>query len=261
MQKNDLTNEPNLIENQDFSTMLGENSFIQWISNNSKMLMYSFLGLLAAIILLYRFVFSQSTQSEGDYFNAANRFAQFQKLVEQQDIVAAEEALSQLTPIIQRHPELHAQYDGLIAQLLLSTNVKEAKKFAVPTLARVSQDQLPYYIEFANTTLTIEEKKYADALQQALQLKQKMLEVAQADNQPLEFGDSLFAFNLLRIGMLQQQLDQKDAELATWQEWNYYLQSEDTLLANAFQQLNQQLVEGKTPLIDYINYRQQVIKN
>src|SRR3989344_1708766 len=95
------------------------------------------------------------------------------------DYVAAQLAyrkwdVQKLEKLIQRHPELHAKYDAAIAQKLLSSSERGlANGYASATLKRV-ESVSPYYTDFANGTLMIAEKKLAEALTLAKQLKEKM---------------------------------------------------------------------------------------
>jgi hypothetical protein len=265
MQNNHPTSKLPSIETQDLSQMLAENRIIDWISNNRKTLLYAFLAGLAFIFFIYRLTGGNWSQSERDYLNAANDLTLFQNYSAAQDVEASHEALGRLTAIIKRYPELHAQYDGLIAQTLINSNKRnEAAPWAIMNLNRISKDHLPYYTAYATNTLIIGEKKYLEALQQALDLKQKMLTAYSSDQSASyqsEFGDILFAFNLLRIGMLQQQAGFTEDELQTWQEWEQYAASQNQMLSAAFQTLNEQLAQGNLSLDDYVKYRKSILRN
>ena len=197
------------IETQDFSSMLAENRYIEWISQNGKILLYLFLGLIFLSILAYRLLAGSGSRSEADYLNAAHNMVLLQRQIAAGESETAQETLKRLTAIIHHHPELHAQYDGAIAQLLINQGLnEEAKSFALPTLDRLSQDGLPYYIDYAANTLLIGDKKFSESLEKAKELKDKILNSASSK----DFSNILFVINLLRIGMLQQQLNQPEDE-------------------------------------------------
>lgn len=252
---------------QNLLNFLDEDSIIDWLSRNGKNAIYILLGLIALFLVVYRLSSRNTSQTEKDYLQAANEFAQFEsnKLT---DPSSNAEALDRLNAIMSSHPELHAAYDGAIAQTLLNRGqATEAKPFALATLKRTQSDNLPLYNDFASTTLLISDQQYKEALEKSQALKQKMLDdLGQTNNQSdLAFGDMLFAFNLFRIAMLQQQIGDGKAELQTWQEWKRYAGLDKAKEPNkisqaAFRTLIQQLAIGSIALPDYISYREQLLK-
>jgi hypothetical protein len=80
------------------------------------------------------------------------------------------------------------------------------------------------------------------------------------------FGDELFALNLLRIAILQQQLGDRPGELQTWREWKRYagLEKGDSnslkVSPVAFRYAIQQLAIGSVSLPDYIAHREKELK-
>ena len=178
--------------------------------------------------------------------------------------MGAQEVLGRLTTIMQRHPELHAQYDGTIAQLLINVgNTEEAKKFSIPALSRVSQDHISHYIDYASNTLVISAQQYPEALKQALNLKQNLLALMSANQEfnQSEFDNvyTLFALNFLRIGMLQEKMNDKEEELKTWQDWRQYTKTKNPISA-AFLTLNEVISEGNITLADYIEHREELLR-
>lgn len=264
MQKQHPVNKLSQNENHEFPTLLSsDNAFLQWVTDHGKTLIYVFLALLAFIFLFFRLTSGSKSKAESDYFNASNDFALFQRLSSEDNRAGAQEALERLAAIIQSHPELHAQYDGIIAQTLINQgNNIEAKRYSISTLKRISQDNLPYYEAYATNTLLISDKKYSDALAQAIDLKQKMIQIVESAKSETQndFGSMLFALNLFRIGMLQQQMENRNEELKTWQEWDHYINSQKPISSVAFSILNQQIADGKITLADYIEQRQKFLK-
>lgn len=221
-----------------------ESQFVEWISKNGKTLVYIIVGLLALFFVIYRFSASKQQKTESDYFNAANYFSLLQRSGTNE-----EETLNKLNDIIQRHPELHAQYDGPIAQQLLNENkVADAMNYADGSLKRITKDNLPLYKDFASTSLLISEKKYKDALERSKILQQNSLaNASEYKNNYLE------ALNLLRIAILYQELGQKQEELNAWNELTNYLTTTST-------QLIKPLTFGKVSLADYIEHRKNILK-
>ena len=216
-----------------------DSPWIEWMSKNGKAVGYTILIFLAIFFLIFRFSTGKQGKAEKDYFNAANEYAAFQN-------TGNPEVLAKLSAILDRRPELHAQYDGLIAQKLLNLGqISDASEYAQKSFKRISVDNLPLYQKFAATSLTISDKKYPEALEQALALKQSLKDQA-ADNY-------LISFNLLRIAMLYEKLGQKPEELKAWNEFTSFLTDTSTPLVKP-------LTFGKLSLADYIEHRQKILK-
>src|SRR5476649_1437261 len=76
-----------------------------------------------------------------------------------------------LQKIIRKHPELHAKYDGAIAQKLLSTSERGlATSYGKATLKRMGAFS-PYYKDFSTCSLMIADHKLTEALESSKALK------------------------------------------------------------------------------------------
>lgn len=247
---------------------LEEGQFVEWFSKNGKYLTYALLGLLALLIVFYRYGSSQAVQTEQSYIQAANDFAVFKAA--SNDSTKASEALKQLESLMKKHPELHAAYDGGIAQTLLNRGLaSDAKPYAEATLARTRIDDLPYYSDFGATTLLIASENYEEALDKSQAMQQQMSDIIGKTSTTMErsFGDELFALNLFRIAMLQQQLGDKAGELNSWRLWKHYAGLEKDAATSVvkidtqvFRGIIQQLAVGSLSLPDYISYRENALK-
>lgn len=257
MKKNN-TQTPHLTEKRDFSDTLAEHPVVEWLSNNGQTLLWVAATVILLLILANRWMGATSQSGELDYFNAENDFSQFQKGDQP-------EAFNRLNRILSRKPELQAKYDGKIAQILLDrSQFDQAKPFAERNLARLKKDNIPLYIDYASTTLTMAKQDYQTALKEAMLLKEKMIQSAKDTELPA-FGDALYAFNLLRIAMIQQQLNARDGELEAWSQFrqalapgkeNVYAVSSDT-----YHELLNTFVDGNVTLAKYIEYRIGELKN
>lgn len=165
-----------------------------------------------------------------------------------------------LEKIIKRHPELHAKYDAPMAQKLLSSSTSGlASGYAAATLKRVG-DSSPYYTQFAKATLMIVEGKLAEALLGAKQLKETM-EGDQAfwenSGKTVRHGSLLFAYNLLRIAMLEKAAGSPQGELLAWGEFEKFGNepSSQTYDPEAYLLLQQNFQKQNVSLLDYIHYR------
>lgn len=246
---------------------LDEGRLTDWLSLHGKNLVYGLGGVLALLVVIYAFSSGQNSKAEHEYIQAANDFVFFSKAGENQDPALVNEAFIRLKKMITKHPELHAAYDGQLAQIFLNRKqLEEAKPYAVSTLQRVQSNDLFFYTDYAETTLLISQKNFKKALENALALQQKMNEIIANQQSTRSFGDELFALNLLRMGILQQELADKNAERQTWQEWKQYAglsnhQNLNPLVSpQAFHSVIQQLAIGSFSLPDYISHREDLLK-
>jgi hypothetical protein len=131
-----------------------------------------------------------------------------------------DDGFAKLQKILKNHPELHAKYDGAIAQKLLGSSENGlAKLYGKAALKRMG-DFSPYYSDFSKATLLIAEQKLAEALHKAKTLKESMDNDAvfwEKKSDVARHGCILYAFNLLRIAMLEGAVGAGEGELKAWQ--------------------------------------------
>lgn len=249
--------------------LLDENDLVEWLSKNGKSVFYLLIGLAALFFLIYTMSARHSNGDEKDYLQASKEFILFNQGNQAGSLSSPQEAEKQLNALLAKHPELHAVYDGPIAQILLDRHdVDQAKPYIEATFRRTQSDQLPFYSDFATTSLMISEQHYKPALDRAQNLQKKMVSQLQdLSSDERSFGESLFAFNLLRIAMLQQQLGDRQGEMQAWQEWKSYagMDKGDKLVSSKinpqiFHFLIQKLAIGNISLLDYIAYREKILK-
>ncbi|KIC76961.1 hypothetical protein DB41_DP00130 [Neochlamydia sp. TUME1] len=251
-----------------WSDALLAHPFTQWASDNGKILLYSFLGLIIFVFILFQFIWRHAV-SEADFVRAEKEFSLFTSSKDISDPAAEVEALKDLHAIMAAHPELYPKYEGLIAEtLLLRGKNEEASLYATSAIKRTAYENDPFYTSYAQATLLLANEKYEEGLKAALNLRNRMLEQAQAFKdtpEKLQYGTFLYALNLLRIAMLQQQLSLFTDELATWKEWEELtLKSGEGTLpfylkGQLFLSFNNLLSEGKASLADYIEARKKLI--
>lgn len=229
-----------------------EHPLMQWIEKYSKFLLIGGLAVIALLFFIYRVSSNNTAKAEADYIEASQQFALFQN----NDQLAFEK----LQAILKRRPELHPKFDGLIAQTLINRNdAKAALPYSELIFGRVRNDNVPYYEDFAVITLAISEGEFQKALKLSQELKQKLLKDATASGSSRSFGDVLFAYNLLRIALLEQKLGNQENEKAAWSEWNSYANSSTNsaaIKASAFNQVNTLFSEGLLTLSQYIQTRE-----
>ncbi len=242
MKKN--THPHNALPMADLHPSLDENPIIHWFVQNGKTLLYLLMGLLLLLVIGYRFIWGKTAKSEVEFLKAQNDFAIFQKEPAPSTTETQDNALQNLLSLLERHPELHPKYDGLLAQTLLMRNkIDSADKLEKGALERTKQENAPLFTDYAETTLLIAQNHYPEALQRALALKEKLSQ---------EENSILFALNLLRIASLQQQLGLAQDELKTWQQWKQSAESP------AFQTVNQLFTFGRVTLLNYIEAKEKI---
>lgn len=250
---------------------LEENPFIHWVVDHGKSLLYLFVGLIFLTILIFRFFQSGQVSSETDFINGEKEFQLFAAPLEGNDPAIQANALKNLEKILSVHPELHAKYDGSIAEILLTREENsKAIEFATPAIKRTSEENDPFYSGYAKASLLIADNKYDEALKAAKSLKDQMTqqgEEYQDTPEKFQFGTLLYALNLLRIGMLQQKLALHQEELKSWQEWKNLLHKSREgsqpkyIDGQMFITLESLLSEGEVSFTNYIEAREKILKN
>jgi hypothetical protein len=196
----------------------------------------------------------------GDYLAAEKMFNEWQG--------DRSDKLIKLQKILKHHPELHAKYDGRIAQkLLLSSEQGLAASFSKATQKRIGGFS-PYYTQFSNCSLLIGEKKFEEALAQSKALKASLDQDElfwKSKSEIVKHGSVLYGYNLLRIAFLQQTLGNPLEELAAWKDFKReagWLESElptREFDPAAFQQICQNFQKNDVSLKDFIHYRETVL--
>lgn len=235
---------------------LTEHPFFQWITKNGSTIALGLLLIASLLFFVYRTSANKNYQAEADYFNAENDYQIFSGQNERPATPAArEEALHDLQTILARRPELKTKYDALIAQsLLIQGKADESQKFMAEVFKRTAQDQLPLYTSFAKISLLIGQADYTAALEQSKALDQQM------NSETSTYGDALRAYNLLRIAMLEQQLNHPKEELEAWKNFKAYALDNGNETNNTRQtasfMLQNIFAEGNATLINYIEARE-----
>lgn len=264
MLKNPQKDEPKTT----YLDFLDEGQITDWLADNGKKILYGLASLIALLIIIYAISSGQHSKAEQDYLQAANDYASFSKSYNINNPAPSADSLNHLNSLMAKYPELHAAYDAGLAQTLLNrSQVEEAQPYALASLKRVKTNHLTYYNEYAENTLLISQQHLKEALEKTLALQQKMQNDLELNESARSFGDELFAFNLLRIAMLQQELGNNVAERQAWQEWKNYAglngnaQMHGNVNPLAFRTIIQGLTIGSISLADYISYRERLLKN
>lgn len=240
---------PSPINNIHFDEDWTSHPAIEWLSNNKHFLMWGFLGLLAALILASRLITWKTLDAEKDFFQAQTAFNHFEEAAVSTEDQTAAADMEQLEAIMKRHPELKPKYEGPLAQTLLITGeVPQAEPFINDILKRTKPDHLSLYQNYTKGSVLIGEGRYADALQNAKQLK------ADLDQLGGESNSILYVFNVVRLAMLYQQMNEPQNELKMWEELENQPQRLEALVAAA-----QAYQIGNASLEQYIEERKSAL--
>jgi hypothetical protein len=250
-----------------FADQINQSSFIQWITDNPKLLLYLSLALVVFFLIGIRWTAINWFKSESDYVRAELHFANLKQLPVENQSEAESKILANLKEIINAHPELHSKYDIQVAQILIARGkFSEATAFLKNSKhIQDSNEALNFYTQFSKTSFLIEKGKYENALQHALVLKQDLINKAQdIKEKSTQFSNVLFAYNLLRIAFLNQQLEDEKGELAAWQEWKKYANDkmvESSIDIQAFRDIVAQFDENNISLQEYIQSRERKLSS
>lgn len=178
------------------------------------------------------------------------------------------EQFKTLQKIIRKHPELHAKYDSAIAQKLLSSSEGGlATSYGKAVLKRMG-DFSPYYKDFSYGSLMVADQQFTEALQSAKDLKAAM----DADDSFWEkksavvrYGCILYAYNLLRIAMLEKTAGTPAGELSAWRDlkenagWHGTQPTSKTYDPEAYLLIQENFQNQEISLLDYIKYREDIL--
>lgn len=240
---------PSPVKNLDLADDWSSHPAVEWLINHKTIFIWGFLGLLVLLIAASRFAAMRTLNAENDFFQAQNAFAQFQKESFSSDNTLAATDLDQLNAIMTRHPEIQPKYQGSLAQtLLIADQIPQAQQFAEDIFKRTKPDYLQLYQDYTKTSLLIAAGNYLSALPQAQQLKSTLDQLG-SDANPI-----LYVFNLVRLGLLYQQMNQPQEELKVWDEFQKQPARLDAVVA-----ANKALKIGQASLNQYIEQRKKIL--
>lgn len=226
---------------------------VEWLNANKQKIFWGFLSLLLLLVIAYRFIAHYDHQAENDYYRADAVFLQFQKEVSRGNKEQAAQHLQDLNAIIARHPELKAKYEGeLVQDLIIAGDATQAVPLAEDIFQRTITDAIQFYQNYSQATLSISENQYQKALEQTIQLQETLNPFV--NEKGFEY---LFAYNMLRLAMLHQQLGHQKEELQTWEAIEQLPSNIKTVLENS---QNQTYNRGNASFNNYINQRKKALR-
>lgn len=153
-------------------------------------------------------------------------------------------------------PQLKERYQPILAQKLIEGGKGAEVLDMASYLIGVAKKETPLHAAYAETTLLIEQGKYQVSLERAVALKTKIAseyEIARFTENPSLGGALLYAYNLLRIASLQQELGNRPGEKAAWSELEGFLGSDSQSFL--VRSLSQGLEEKGFNLVSYMRER------
>lgn len=230
---------------------------MEWIKTHLTQVVTVALVILVGVVGI---IYWAKADSEKDYLAADIAYERWNG--------KQENVLLQLQKMLKKHPQLHAKYDGAIAQKLLATSEKGlAVSYGKATLKRIG-DISPYHQEFSRVSLLIAEEQLAEALERAKALKVKMENdhgFWEKKSDLVRYGCILHAYNLLRIAMLEKAAGTPAGELAAWQElkknagWDGETPASKTYDPEAYRLIQENFQANEISLIDYIHEREKLV--
>jgi hypothetical protein len=210
--------------------------FIALLMRYRRSLLYIALTTLLLVVLGSRFIAGRQASREQDYLQA---HLLLRELTSEQ---ASASAITALEGILYRHGELHAKYDGPLAQCYLKNeNALEARAYASDLLGRTS----PFaeqYADFSRGSLLIAEHRFHDALTEAEALHLSLKE----EEAPL-----LMAHNLLRIALLEGEIGLPEREREAWSKLVEQIEGQPALYGAFIQAFT----AGDLSILDYAKAR------
>ena len=166
-----------------------------------------------------------------------------------------ERSLEELEARLKKEPQLDRLYGAALGQRLIALDKSDRARPYVDKVMRRAQLH-PYYRSYAETTMLIEEKHFAQALQASLQLKEAMLGdepfLTRLKENP-KLGGALFGLNLLRIALLYEQLHDRQGEEEAWKVFEEY--GEQQGLGQAIKEVVAHFTLHNYSLTEYISDR------
>lgn len=235
-----------------------------WISEHSRKILLCCAALPVLAFILFQLLGAFS-YSKSDYLEVQKAFGAWSK-EENLD----HKLFSDLEKLLGRHPGLQEKFGTHIAQrLLVLGDVKKAGIYYSAAQKRSHELISPYYSRFSRNTMTIAQGKFTAALEEAKLLKrdlQKDDAFWEGRNGLMKSGAILYAWNLLRIAALEQQLGSKEGELMAWEElernagWMGAPSHPKCYDPEAFALLTRNFTQGDISLPDYIGQRKKELR-
>jgi hypothetical protein len=233
------------------------------IANKKNYIISIFASIIFSSIILYKVMPLFNEKSVDGAFIANEAYSNWVNSSFQD-----KEALSNLKYALKKYPNLKTLYEGNITQGLMiknEINNNDMKHFSKCVLK--TKNELPFYSKYSNISLLIAKKNYTKALKEAIDLKELMKkDLSFLKDETLPAGPILYSLNLLRIAILNKELNLKDEKLALEDLENYlgYNKNDSEInpnILNARIAINKTFSNKNLEIKDYIDFRKNLLKS
>ena len=224
---------------------------IAFLAQYGRHILFALIAAAFVITIAYNLLFRNSVDSESAYLYAQVDYNNF--VAHDTDY---QKYLLKLQDVLKDYKNLHSKYDPLIAQqLIYLENTELALPYAEETLKQTQNELHSDYGTYAENTLNLAKDEKQLALTQASNLKQNL----DKENAALSSTKrALYAFTLLRIAILKDQISKPYEAQEAWVELDTYLHTEQG--KNIAIELKDIFNEGNVTLQDYITERKLATK-
>jgi hypothetical protein len=240
-----------------------EEGQFSWILRYSTRIAVGLAALFMVAFVVYQWMHKTQSHDLKEFLTADNLYTRWkEKPLENQ------ESLDKLKKIISALPQLKTRFEPLIAQELLAIGSSEiTPSFAAAALKRIKKGN-PYYTDFAYTTLLIANGELQDALDQALTLKSmidKDPSFAKEGSVHTHVGHLLYAYNLLRISLLQKEVGSTQGEFLAWSElekkagWQEETVELTPVQKEVYSLLEENFAQNQITLKEWVKHRKNVL--
>lgn len=231
-----------------------EGKVAEWLSQNGRNSLYALAALAVILAIAFRWGEEKQSSSYQDFVNVEKYMQSLR-----QDEGDQLSVLTEVESILDRHEELKPKYEGRLAHYFLRNgNVDKAAELLHTSLERSASVNGSFHHAYSENTLRIAAGDYTTALTAAEELQKEL----DALEQPSGHPEILVSFNLLRIAILQQQVNNPEAEKVAWKafrERSTWLENTHSKLSPNLHLLSEHFAQGSVRLNDYIKAREEQI--
>lgn len=223
----------------DFTVPPHEERILPFLHKHGKTLIFVFALFFILFLITLLWQIRVNARSESEYIAAQRSFAALQLLPAGKEHVEENADYQRLAKILERYPELASRYDGRLAQTLIRIgNVSLAMNYADRALKELSVEHLPFYEEYAKTSLLMTEGREKEAYKRAVLLQKHMEDLIKQDPQNTPgFGPVLVFLNNVRLATLLEKMQMPQDALYMWMLINKEARAtQDPLLQSLLQQ-------------------------
>jgi hypothetical protein len=245
------------------STALSKDSWVDALTKHWKTILLSAVGMAVLLFVMVQVSSRFQKPSQSDYVAATSLFNDWLSLPNPD-----KKNFERLEKILDQHPELQAKFGGLIAERLMQLHENDAAaKYAEKALQR-TKDGSSHYHQFALATCAIAKGQLKEALSSSIALKKAMEEDLSFWQKPediVKSGSLIYAFNLLRIAILEKEAGTPEAELQAWEDFEKHASFAAGPIPvkmdqnEAYSLIFQNFREQGITLNDFISYRKGIL--